>query len=107
MANETLTKYAPTDLTGRIERIDDQAIVFCNELPLGGCGATPEEALRNFLESLTAYLDAAEADGSLRQILSEYGLLREPPSIKGIGNFSLRMPWEMPGPSSKLAGATP
>lgn len=106
MATETLIKYAPTQLTGRIERIDDQAIVFCNELPLGGSGATPEEALRSFLESLRAYLDAAEAEGRLEQIFSEYGLQREPPSIRGIGNFSLRMPWEWLGHHENLASAS-
>ena len=47
--------YHLDGVTGTLERIDDQAIFLCNELPLGGIGLNGVEAPRTFFASLVVY----------------------------------------------------
>ena len=80
------------ELTGSIKWIDDQAVAFCNELPLTGAGSTPEDAIRTFLECLTGYLKAAAKEGNLEDVLRKHGALRNAGDQEE-AKFSLTLPY--------------
>ena len=44
------------DLTGRVEKCEGYYVSLCNELPLIGMGATPEEAMISFMECFEEYI---------------------------------------------------
>ena len=78
-------------LTGRFERTGGQAMTLCDQLPLGGIGETPEEALSSFLGCLKAYLDIAEKDGTLSDVLLKHGA--KPMRANTSTGFSLTIPY--------------
>jgi hypothetical protein len=80
-------------LTGRFEEHEGSYISFCNELPLIGIGATPEDAMNSFLMCVKDYIKFSDEWGILDTVMEDYGFVAKKPSVKiTTGNFSLQLP---------------
>lgn len=87
-------------LSGLIEASEERFVAYCNELPLGAVGTTPERAMGNLLECLATYLGVAEEQGSLAEILDSHGAVAVEAGTTVSGAFTLTMPsWSEEEPS--------
>lgn len=77
--------------TGRFEVANGKTLAFCNELPIGGIGDTPEEAMQSFARCLRTYLKSAMDAGNLREVLMQHGAIL-PYITETAGGFTMTMP---------------
>lgn len=75
------------NFSGQLERLGDDTVLYCDELPLAGIGSNSLAATRSFLDSLTAYVDAAQEEEWL-DAMSPRGRVRVPGRLD---TFSLTM----------------
>ena len=93
MPEDTAQRAYSMSLTGRVEEHEDSYISFCNELPLAGIGATPEDAMNSFLMCLKDYLNFSEEWGITDSVMDDYGFTAKNTSVRATtGNFEMMLP---------------
>ncbi len=83
------------DLTGRVEKCEGYYVSLCNELPLIGMGATPEDAMRNFTECFEEYIRLSVEWGVIDKVAEDYGLNISRASVSVASDDSTT--WSLPG----------
>ncbi|MFQ6049781.1 MAG: type II toxin-antitoxin system HicB family antitoxin [Candidatus Paceibacterales bacterium] len=65
------------NFTTQIWKEGKMYVSYCPELDISSCGKSVEEAKKNLLEAVEAFLETAKKIGTLKEILKESGFVRE------------------------------
>lgn len=82
-----------------LERRERSVVAYCQQFPVGGIGKTQIRALIQLLECLEVYLEIANRDGTLYQLLIDQGMEDIDPDRLIDGEFELTV--EFPQTAAK------
>ncbi len=65
------------NFTTQIWKEGKMYVSYCPELDVSSCGKTIRETKKNLMEAVEGFLEEAKKIGTLREILSESGFIKE------------------------------